>query len=305
MDVTDTPWNNNAADEYYFTFRDSTNAHVVRSAPSARTYGGGANLPLFVAQTPTFSGVSSWSSIQGEVYLKNQDPNLVDPLVYTSLLTNATYNLFDCVADSPFTAYEDSEDATQHAKYLAGVPLTQRAWANSWPNKPYASIFADNFLRQTTTACSSANTQALLNSAWAGFASDYAALNATVQGFIKSATALTTPDTTTFDNLMQSCVGRYDCIMHRYLSDTTLNDFMARGTKKAYSSPIDADEDSLHSLCDLGRCLGSPLRRRLLLCSRQKETGQLVSPRQKALPERRAFLFGKARFPNFQLIKNR
>lgn len=236
MNATTTAWYNNAAYDYYFTFKDSTNSHVVRSAPAATTYPGAANLPLFVVQTPTATGVTTWYSAQGEVYLKGQNPNIVDPIVYTTVLTNTTYNLFDCVATSPFADYEDSEDATQHAKYLAGVPLTQRAWTNSWPNKPYASIFADNFLRQTETACSASNAQTLLDSAWSGFASDYAALNATAKGFVKNATAITTPDTTTYDNLLKSCAGRYDYIMTKYASDTTINDFMDRSATKAQAT---------------------------------------------------------------------
>jgi hypothetical protein len=246
MKSTASAWYSTA---YTYRFKFTNATTYVWSVPGAITYSGSTTLPLFVVQTPDKdigeATVTSWTGVQAAVFASDANPSVVDPLVYTSKMTSTTYNIFDCEATSAFSAYEDNpDDATQHAKYLAGVPLAERAWTNSTPNRPAASIFADNFLRQTTVCCASGNSQVLLDSQWASLASEYAAMNSTSQGFVKGATALTTPDITTYDNLLKSCVGRYDFIMHRYVSDTTLNDFMARGTKKANENPITIDEST-------------------------------------------------------------
>jgi LPXTG-motif cell wall-anchored protein len=170
---------------------------------------------------PTRDGITTRTSAKAYCHGSNStSTNDGHYIAISTAMTTSTLNIFKPTK---------SNSVGTDDKPVVDVALGQEAWTNQFPNKPYAALWADGFLRDTSTICSMGTPLTSLLTTWNGFSAGYSAINATAQGFLKNATALKDVSKTSFTNLVNSAAGRYDYIVGKYNpSNATISNFMQR-----------------------------------------------------------------------------
>jgi LPXTG-motif cell wall-anchored protein len=240
IDITsDSPWYNETY-QYAFYFEGTASGSTVSafSTYAARTDGG---TRTWVAKVPTYTGITTWTSAQAYCYdstsVATNDGHYI---AISTALTDSANNIFKPGLTNVIGTEENP---------AVNVALTQTFWTNNYPNKPYAALWADAFLRDTSIICTMATPISTMLTQWSGFSTGYSAINATAQGFLKSATAVKDVSKTSFTNLVNSAAGRYDYIVGRYNpTNPTITNFMKRTisgvSSAALITPSNSDSSS-------------------------------------------------------------
>lgn len=247
--ATDPWWGGTGTYKYGFCFTGNNGTRDVKTyTPFAtRAYDGAR---FFLAFVPAFSdGVTSWSKIVAYCCLSTASTtsdyiaSSTPMLVANSASVNEFYTSGTCLVGT-----SESPAVSQ--------ALDQKGWASSRPHVDSLSGWSGIFLSETGTACSSANSQALLDYSWAALSSSYSLLSAEAKTFFTSSThaeygtPLYTPDLTSAINVGRSAKGRYLYILKKYTSDSSLTNFAGTNLSAFTNSALTQPSSTYKSSAD-------------------------------------------------------
>lgn len=239
------PWYGTGTYQYAFKFfASATDTTDNWSAFAARAAGGDR---FYCSTIPSKDGVTIWYGMRVYCFLAAAtNPKNDSPIAITNLLdaSGLPVNQIE-VAFGP----NKTVGTTASPAAVALNTADNTSYSDSSVSTNKLSIWANYFCGETKTVCSQANNQVLLDYYWPTYSSAFAALPSASQTSFTSATALATPDFSTAAKTISSAAGRYDYLMTKYASDTTINDFANRSaTKAAAVVPSTSDSSASYLL---------------------------------------------------------
>lgn len=215
------------------------------------------------ALSPAVDGVSSWTSV--ELY------RFSSSILAPANGLGSDYVKTSAVTITPTTTTNSSSVTTTVQNYCLVIPsgtavpasggtatATRDVWTSQFPNRDLLASYCAEFMANTGLICAqSGHTASSFYTTWTYLSNLYSSgLSSLAQGYFKSGMAATT-DTYVPANAVETTNGndvsatfrnfaikRYDYMMSKYASDTTINDFANRSATKAAAVVASTNDSS-------------------------------------------------------------
>jgi hypothetical protein len=209
-------------------FASETDTSDNWSSFAARAVGGDR---FYCTTIPSKTGVNFWYGMRVYCYLSSATIVANDsPIAITNLkdASGLPVNQIE-VTFGP----NKLVGSTTSPAYVSFNTSDNTSYSDSSVDTNKLSIWSNYFLSETGTVCQSESKKTLLDYYWPTYASSFGNLSSTAKASFKTYSALNVPSTSTASNTISSAAGRYDYVMAKYDSDTTINDFADRSATKA------------------------------------------------------------------------